>query len=376
MRKIFTLLMTSLFVSSVLFAQLNTRIMQWGELDREYMEYVSPMYDGSEPVPVIFCLHGLGDTMTNFYGVGFNHIVDTANGIVIVPQAILATYMGYEIGTAWNSGAGMYGIFPNADIDDTGLLMAILDSLENNFNIDTDRVYFMGFSMGGFMCNRLAAEVGDRIEAIASVSGTIGDGFTPEPTVPVNALHFHGTADSQVAYTENTAGMDAEDLVDFWVNYDNCDVNPIYYQYPDIKDDGLTFERFIYRNGDEESTVAFVKINGGDHEWYYTPVNDIDYTKEIWRFFNNKFTVTTDINGEEGIQELQLYPNPASDYVIITNNKSIDKIGVYNLVGSKVMEKQVNKSTTKLDVSELNSGLYVIRVYTGESYSDRKLIVK
>jgi poly(3-hydroxybutyrate) depolymerase len=40
--------------------------------------------------------------------------------------------------------------------------MAILDSLENNMNINTDSVFFMGFSMGGFMSNRMAIEHGDR----------------------------------------------------------------------------------------------------------------------------------------------------------------------------------------------------------------------
>ena len=71
--------------------------------------------------------------------IGMNYIADTANFILIVPQALMATYLGQELGTAWNSGASLYGITPNQNVDDVGFLMAVLDSLNNNYNIDNNK---------------------------------------------------------------------------------------------------------------------------------------------------------------------------------------------------------------------------------------------
>ncbi len=144
------------------FNQQTLRSFEWDGVTRQYLEYVPQIYNPEHPAPVIFCLHGLGDNMNNFTGVGFQQLSESTGWIVITPQALMASVpiLG-QIGTAWNSGAG--GEFPligytilNENVDDSGFLMAILDSLENHFNIDTDSVFFMGFSMGGFMSHKMS----------------------------------------------------------------------------------------------------------------------------------------------------------------------------------------------------------------------------
>lgn len=392
MKNTITLFFTLIVFAGFINAQVNTRTLTWDDTERQYIEYVSAIYDAEVPAQVIICLHGLGDDMNNFYNIGFNEIVDTANGIVIVPQALDAVVplLG-SVGNCWNAGVGavvpMLGeVILNQDVDDTGFLTAILDSLENNYNIDTERVYFVGFSLGGFMCNRMASEISDRVTAIASVSGTYGLYYTPEPFENINVLHIHGTADETIGYDEGMmviegygeidAGMGAQELVDYWVDYNNCSESPIYYQYPDAENDGLTFERFIYMDGDSESTVAHIKVNEGTHTWYYTPVNDVDYRNEIWRFFKNQFLFSTENESIVANQDLNIYPNPAKDFVYFTSNESISKIEVYNLVGSKVISKKINTNQVRLNLSELNAGLYIVRIFNGNKVTDRKLTVK
>ena len=201
MKKIFTLLMAVIFC---FFANaqsgLNTRSMTWGDTERQYLEYVPSSYNASTPAPVLFVLHGLGDNMSNmFNATGFRQIADAHGWIVITPQALNATIslMGYsyEIGAAWHSGAsgslGTMNIVVNEEVDDAGFLMAILDDLIANYNVDQNNVFCTGFSMGGFMSNRMAMEHGDRIKAIASVSGTIGNEIA-DPIEPqgVALKHF------------------------------------------------------------------------------------------------------------------------------------------------------------------------------------------
>lgn len=288
MKKIITFLL--LFVSfTFTFAQVqNTRTLSWGGVDRTYIEYTPSAYDSESPIPVMFCLHGLGDNMGNFHNsLGLNQFGENANWIIITPQALDATVpMMGSVGAAWNSGAGIEGlpiignVILNEDVDDAGFLIAILDSLENNFSINTDSVFFMGFSMGGFMSNRMAIEHSDRIDGIASVSGTIGIAVMDEiPNTKVNTLHFHGTADETITYENagfNTGsfgtysvGLGAEQTVDYWILHNQCSDQAIHTYFPDIKNDGLSFERFLYENDEDDVRTAFIKVNNGDHAWYY-----------------------------------------------------------------------------------------------------------
>jgi polyhydroxybutyrate depolymerase len=59
-------------------------------------------------------------------------------------------------------------------------------------------------SNGGMMCYRLAAELSDRIAAIAPIAGTIAVEES-KPTRPVTVIHFHGTGDKIVPFEMRTA---------------------------------------------------------------------------------------------------------------------------------------------------------------------------
>ena len=135
-----------ILISLISYSQ-TSKTIDYGGITREYIEYVPAIYDSSTVVPVIFCLHGLGDNMSNFSNIGMHDVADTANIIVITPQALMATVYGYDVGTAWNSGASTSGIVLNDNIDDIGLFMAILDTTMSLYNVDTTRIYATGFSM-------------------------------------------------------------------------------------------------------------------------------------------------------------------------------------------------------------------------------------
>ena len=74
--------------------------------------------------------------------------------MIVIPQAI-----NEGNGTMWNA-----ALMPS-DIDDSGFLMALLDSLAVQYPVNQDSIFFTGFSMGGFMSHRMAIEHGDRINA-------------------------------------------------------------------------------------------------------------------------------------------------------------------------------------------------------------------
>lgn len=298
------LLLIALITMSVTLSAQTTKTMIWGGTQRQYMEYVPSTYDGSTPAPVIFTLHDVEGTMGDvFQSTNFQQIAEENGWIIISPQAlpfsvVLFGTIPITVNGAWNAGIsavifGQYFVL-NGNVDDSGFMMAILDNLIETYNINQDKIYFVGFSLGGYMTNRMAIEHSDRIKAIVSVNGPIGNEVENlTPAVPVSAMHIHGTNDPIVNYETGTVsysgfsfdiGKGAEETVEYWRSFDNCSTTPEITYYPDIVDDGLTFEKYLYTDGTNDTKVALIKVNGGQHEWYNGPDHDIDYTQEIYNF--------------------------------------------------------------------------------------------
>ena len=373
MKKIFTIVVMAT-MTLALSAQHVARTMEFEGTSRKYMEHIptsSP--DGS--MPVIFLLHGLGDDCNNFARLGFENVAP--NWIIITPEATMATVMMQNIGTAWGAGVGAENVSYNGynignielnpGVNDDGFIMAILDSLENNFNVDTDSVFVAGFSMGGFMSNKMAIKHADRITAIASVSGTIGHFQAFEPTGNINTMHIHGTADETISY-ENASfsysvlsfqvGLGAETLVETWRNYNGCGTEPTVYNFEDTKNDGLTFEQYTYKNTETGKKTVFIKVNNGTHDWYNGSSNDIDYNTEIYKFFTGK------INGESGIEtnmadKFSIFPNPAANIVNVTTDGNTE-LAIFNATGKEIKRISTNESTTSFDISDMPNGLYFV----------------
>jgi polyhydroxybutyrate depolymerase len=228
--------------------------------------------------------------------------------------------------------------------------------------------------MGGFMCHRVACEMNSRVAAIASVAGTIGNSMTSTPPAPMPVLHCHGTADSQVGYTDNNYGVDAEELVDYWVNQNNCDATPVVENIPDNVADDISVEKHLYQNGDYNTEVEFYKAVGTDHQWLYPPVNDMSYTIVIWEFFKRHskepFVNTNEINNSENFA---VYPVPASDFLLV-KSKSNAVFELYSSEGKLIKIEEVT-GETRIDISNLKSGVYFYKLYNSLETISEKVII-
>lgn len=72
-----------------------------------------------------------------------------------------------------------------------------------------------------------------------------------------------------------------------------------------------------------------------------------------------------------------IYPNPASNEVILTLNKSLDQIKVVDISGKVVFEDQdVHERTIKLDVSKYAKGVYFVISKTGDETEKQKVIIE
>ncbi len=78
---------------------------------------------------------------------------------------------------------------------------------------------------------------------------------------------------------------------------------------------------------------------------------------------------------EPTIEGLSLYPNPNNTgKVYITSRLNLDKkVEVFDVLGKKVID--VTLFSKELNISNLNPGVYIIKIKEGEASATRKLII-
>ena len=64
---------------------------------------------------------------------------------------------------------------------------------------------------------------------------------------------------------------------------------------------------------------------------------------------------------------IHIYPNPAQDFVFIDNANIDDNVNVFNVVGKRVMSFKIETENQQLDITELKSGLYFLRLNNGQA---------
>jgi polyhydroxybutyrate depolymerase len=273
----------------------HTRSFKMGGTDRSYLVHVPPQYDPQKPTPVVLVLHGAGTNGSiTVWFTGMSKKADEAGFIAVYPNGTgLAGLM-----LTWNAG-GVRGK-TDGKPDDVAFLGKVLDDLATVANVDSKRVYATGMSNGGMMCYRLAAELSDRIAAIAPVAGTMAiDKYAPKRPVPV--MHFHGTADTMVPFggpsgrTPKFLGFKSvEDTIKICVKANGCPEKPTVVELPDKAGDGTPVTQKTYGPGKDGAEVVLFVIEGGGHTWpgQQPPVGFIGKSTKnisandlIWAFF-------------------------------------------------------------------------------------------
>jgi polyhydroxybutyrate depolymerase len=334
----------------------------WQGVQRDYIVRTPANHDGT--LPVLFFLHGLNDQITRcdqeFH---FDQIAEEFGWVIVAPQAL-----NLGIGTMWNAG------LIQSNTDDSGFLMALLDSLTVQYQLDPDSVFFTGFSMGGFMTHRMAIEHGDRITACVPFSGLITTAIaTQTPVAPVRLLHVHGTNDPVVGYNGGssafgmTLGLSVDAIMDYWQNANGCSGEPAIDTLPDLKNDGLRFIRYTYNCGTD---LQLLKVVGGTHEWYHSADQyDVGYKDVLYEFCLGNGLPSSIPERETG--HLQIWPNPTNGILNIqmTDSDSPAKnIQVFDVFG-KLMDvvetcHDASLQTTKIDLSRYPDGVYFVQVGT------------
>ncbi|MEX2468194.1 MAG: prolyl oligopeptidase family serine peptidase [Pseudohongiellaceae bacterium] len=157
-----------------------------------YALFVPESYDPQSPAPLIVSLHGLGRSYDWLMGYhGFLDFAEAGGHIVVTP-------LGY-IRRGW------YGAETLADADDGRYseqdVMEVLGLVRAEFNVDANRIYLWGHSMGGAGTYHLAKRHPDLFAALAVVAPAPRDSQSPDDLIVFQHLPIlvmHGDDDQTV----------------------------------------------------------------------------------------------------------------------------------------------------------------------------------
>ena len=81
-------------------------------------------------------------------------------------------------------------------------------------------------------------------------------------------------------------------------------------------------------------------------------------------------------NDTESHHNITVYPNPTTDIIHIDSKSKISKIEISSTDGKLILSKNINESSTIVNMHTLPSGVYLVNVITGEQNNFRKIIKK
>jgi hypothetical protein len=72
--------------------------------------------------------------------------------------------------------------------------------------------------------------------------------------------------------------------------------------------------------------------------------------------------------------KIRMYPNPASTQLTIDAQQRIEKVSITNILGQEVISMSTNSQLVNLDISNLQSGIYVVKTVIDGNVSSTKFI--
>lgn len=284
-------------VASALQAGDHAIILGGSADSRAYILHVPSKLE-AKPALVLNFHGGGGNAPAHQKYVRMDPVADREGFLVAYPEGTGPFDGKFE---TWNAG-GCCGTAVRDNVDDVGFVKRLLADIARRQPYDPARVYATGLSNGAMMTYRLAAELSDRIAAIAPVAGSIAVEHFPT-ALPVPVLQIHSIDDPRALYAgglgppfpmtnSRVMHLAVETGVGEWARFNGCGT-PM--EQRDRKEaQGHTATLYVYPRCRAE--VLLWKLTGAGHVWPggepdYFPrllgagTTVIDANEEIWRFF-------------------------------------------------------------------------------------------
>lgn len=210
---------------------------------------------------------------------------------------------------------------------------------------------------GNFACVRIAATAGTylgtvQIDDFIVYQGTEVDVIAP--TAPTAPSYYKSGNTVTLTWTDAVGGVDGGGYM--VVRYAT---NPSLSSDPN--------QNGVYKVGSAIGTGIVVSL-GTTNTVEITNPDSADYFYKIYtvdKAFNYSDEILANSTLSTARFELpnfKLFPNPVKDIVNLTNTEAISKVEIFTLLGQKIKEFTGNKTEIQIDLSNLEKGIYLVKV--------------
>lgn len=231
---------------------------------------------------------------------------------------------------------------------------------------------------GGYL-----VEINDSLEQAAIYDAIInGAGVSPTYTSVANgggiAYVWIGATDKQNEGTWLWDGKNDGIGINFWNGEgsngqgNGTAVNEAYHNWG-CKSNGFPMEPDNYNSNQNTAAIGLAGwpsfnpgLLGNAGEW-----NDIIESSSI--YFVIEFEAATGIenNSIQNNRNVSVYPNPASDKISVKSGIPIVSTELYNILGQKIY----SGTNAEINISQFQRGIYFIKVFDGQEYFVKKIIL-
>lgn len=257
------------------------------EHEDTWYEYVPDSYDPSRKTPLVFSMHG---GIMNGWGqciyTSWSHVADREGFIVVYPNAHLRGFWQIECERRFfkqlsepnDEGIYMHD-FPDdiRENNDIRIVVKLTEMMKEKYNIDEERIYMQGMSLGNSMTAMIARHCGMHFAGMAGSAGpsTIGLLFDKDDQ-PINAGGPVPVWQARMEFDQAPPASEegVEDVVaknrEYWLRINECDT------LPELKIDGEN--NFAFYKG-KKADFVFRDVKNRDHGQTF------DEAELVWDYF-------------------------------------------------------------------------------------------
>ena len=285
----------------------------------------------SSNLPLMIVTHGMNQDA------GYQASCDHMYELIDKEKFIIAYLQGID--RTWDTGG----------TKDRDFVFQTIDELYAKYNINKNRVYWSGFSMGSALIYHCMADAVDKIAAFAPTSGiAFGGKEWQRCPKPVNVIHCHAYGDDVFKYNDWDIHGYVQSLAK---DLDKCKdyKKTANYRTPG----GNTGDKEVWSNGENGTTVELFSYKA---DWHNPSTGN---SQEIWNFCKQFSLQTLEEEYQAVYEKAQNLifewkdtPDMASTTYYTNLQKALDTYAEENTETDADKQRAIEKLTQRIDLFE------------------------
>ena len=285
----------------------------------------------SSNLPLMIVTHGMNQDA------GYQASCDHMYELIDKEKFIIAYLQGID--RTWDTGG----------TKDRDFVFQTIDELYAKYNINKNRVYWSGFSMGSALIYHCMADAVDKIAAFAPTSGiAFGGKEWQRCSKPVNVIHCHAYGDDVFKYNDWDIHGYVQSLAK---DLDKCKdyKKTANYRTPG----GNTGDKEVWSNGENGTTVELFSYKA---DWHNPSTGN---SQEIWNFCKQFSLQTLEEEYQAVYEKAQNLifewkdtPDMASTTYYTNLQKALDTYAEENTETDADKQRAIEKLTQRIDLFE------------------------